>query len=99
MYHVVTDNINTTKNQHNDSIENEPKFDNTFNLSSGTKDPLIVVTVCLRGGKKHRATNVDDLTCLWDSGDTGITNKRRHNKYYELKIWSNKVEYDKAAGL
>ena len=37
--HVVTDNIKTNKDQHNYAIENEPTFDNSFNLSSGTKYP------------------------------------------------------------
>ena len=48
--HVVTDTINTNKNQHNDAIENEPRFDNQFNLSSGNNDPLPVVIVSLREG-------------------------------------------------
>ena len=50
--HVVSDNIKTNKNQRNDAMKNEPKFDNEFSLSSGTKDPLPVVTVSLRGGEK-----------------------------------------------
>ena len=54
----MTDNINKIKNQYNDAIENDPKFDNTFSLSRKTKDPLPLVTVRLRGGKKHRATDV-----------------------------------------
>ena len=37
--HVMTYNIKTNKNQHNDAIENDPKFDNKFILSSGTKYP------------------------------------------------------------
>ena len=52
MDHVVSDNIKTNKNQRNDAMKNEPKFDNEFSLSSGTKDPLPVVTVSLRGGEK-----------------------------------------------
>ena len=43
--HVVADNIKTNKSQRNGAIENETKFDNKFNLSSRTKDPLTVVTV------------------------------------------------------
>ena len=39
LYHVVTKNIDTNKNERNDAIENETKFDNTFNLSRETKDP------------------------------------------------------------
>ena len=42
------------KDQRNDAIENEPKFDSKFSLSSRTKDPLLVVTVSLRMGKKQR---------------------------------------------
>ena len=57
----MTDNIKTNKNQCNDTIENEPKFDNNFNLSSGTKDPLTLVTVSLKGGKKY------SNDCLWSN--------------------------------
>ena len=39
LYHLVTNDINKNKYQHNDAIENEPKFDSSSNLSSGTKDP------------------------------------------------------------
>ena len=46
--HVVTDNIKTNKDQLNSAIYNEPAFDtNRFNLSSDTRDPLLVVTVTL----------------------------------------------------
>ena len=38
LYHIVNNEIKD-KNQCNDTIEYEPKFDNEFNLSSGTKDP------------------------------------------------------------
>ena len=59
----MTDNINTNKYQNNDNIYNEPMFDtNSYNLYSGTKDPLLVVTVSLLGGKKHIATTVSGLT-------------------------------------
>ena len=52
---VVTNNIRDYNDQYNDAIDNEPTLDNSsFNLSSGTRDPLPVVTVSLRGGKKHR---------------------------------------------
>ena len=44
---VVTNNKNKNKNKRNDAIENEPRFDNTSNLSSGTRDPLPLVTVSL----------------------------------------------------
>ena len=43
--------------------------------------------------------DVAGLTCLWDSGAIDIMNKRRHTKYYELKIRSNKVEYSTSSGL
>ena len=62
--HVVTNNIKN-KYQCNDAIEYEPKYDNKSSLSSGTKDPLTVVTVSLRGGKKHRETIIASLICLW----------------------------------
>ena len=69
--HVVTSNINISKYQLNDSIENEPKFDtNSFNSSSETRDPLPVVIVTLRGGKKHRETDVSGITRLRDTGAT-----------------------------
>ena len=58
----MTDNINTNKYPRNDAIENEPKFDSSFNFSSGTEDPLPVATVSLRGDKKHRAMTVAGIT-------------------------------------
>ena len=58
----MTNNIKTNKDQCNDAIENELKFDNSFNLSRGIKYPLPVVTVSLRGGKKHIAMTVAGLT-------------------------------------
>ena len=70
-----------------------------FNLSSGTSNPLPVVNVSLRGGNKHRATTVDGLTCLWDSGATDSMLKRRQTKHYERNIRSNKVEYSTASGM
>ena len=54
--------MKTDKNQHNDSIEYDPKFDNKLSSSRGTKDPLPVVNVGLLGGKKQRATVVSGLT-------------------------------------
>ena len=46
--HAVTNNIKDYNYQYNDAIDNEPTFDNSsFNLSSGTRDPLPVVTVLL----------------------------------------------------
>ena len=57
----MADNINITKNEHNDAIENEQKFDNKFSLSSGNKEPVPVVTVSLREGKKLRTAMVAGL--------------------------------------
>ena len=96
---IVNNNLRTNKDQHNDAVENEPKFDNSFNLSSGTRDPLPVVTVSLRGGKKQRAMAVAGLTCLLDRGATNSMIKIIHTKYYELKMRSNKVKYSTSAGL
>ena len=58
----MNDNIKKNKDQRNDAIENEPNFDNSFNLSSGTRDLLPIVTVSILGGKKHRATTVAGIT-------------------------------------
>ena len=44
----MTDNIKTNKDQGNYTIKNDPKFDSSFNLYSGTKYPLPIVTVSLR---------------------------------------------------
>ena len=71
LYHLVTYNLNNYNDQSNEAIDNEPTFGNSsFNLSSGASDPLPVVTVSLRGGKKHGATVVSGLTCLWYSEAT-----------------------------
>ena len=81
MDHVMTNNLMTNKYQLNATINNEPTFDtNSFNLSSSTNDPLTVVTVFLREGKKHGATTADGLTSLWDSRATDSTLKRKHTK-------------------
>ena len=83
LYHLVTDNIKMNKDQLNKSIYNKRAFDTSnFNSSSGTRDPLPVVTVTLQEGKKPRATNVAGITCLWDSGSTNIMIKIKHTKYY-----------------
>ena len=100
LYHVVTDNIKTNKYQLNEAIYNDLTFDtNIFNSSSGTRDPLPVVTVTLGGGKKHRVTTADGLTFLWDSRAINSTIKRKHIEYYERKMRSNKVDYCIAAGM
>ena len=47
--HVVTNKLNTTKDQNIEAINNDLTFDtNSFNLSSGNTDPLQVVTVSLQ---------------------------------------------------
>ena len=75
--HVVTDNLKNYKYHSNEDINIDPTFDTSgFNLSSGTSNPLPVVTVYLRGGKKHRSTNVAGLTRLWYSGVTNRMIKR-----------------------
>ena len=49
--HVVTNNIKDYNDQYNDAID-KPTLDNSsFNLFSGTRYPLPVVTVYLRGGR------------------------------------------------
>ena len=71
--HVVTNNRNKNNNKRNDAIGNELNFDNNLSVSSRTKDPLPVVTVRLRGGKKQRAMMVSGLKYLWDSGTARYT--------------------------
>ena len=96
----MTNNIKDYNDQYNDAIDNEPTLDDDgFNLSIGTRDPLTVVTVSIRGGKKHRETVVAGLTCSWDSGATGSMIKRRHTEHYERNMRSNRVEYSTAAGM
>ena len=62
-YHVVTNNIEINKYQLNDAIYNELTF-YTSNVASstGTRYPLSVVTVTLRGGKKHKSITVSGIT-------------------------------------
>ena len=71
------------KNQHNDAIEHELKFDHTFSLYEGNKELLQVVAISLRGGKKQREMMIYGLTCLWDSGATDSMIDRKHTKHYE----------------
>ena len=95
--HVVTYNLKNYKDQINEAINREPTFDaSSFNLSSGTRDPLPVVTVSLLGVNKHRAITVAGITCLWDSGATDSMIKIRHTKHYGYKMRSNKVDYSTA---
>ena len=95
----MTNNINDYNDQNNEAIDNEPTLDNnSFSLSSGTSDPLPVVTISLQVGKKHIETIAAGLTCLWYSGATNSIIKRLHTKHHERKMRSNSVEYSKAAG-
>ena len=99
MDHVVTNNIETNKDQPNDPIDYEAMFGNSFNLSSGNKYPLPVDSVSLQGVKKHRAMNVADVTCLWDNRATNITIKRKQSQDLKRKMRSNKVYYSTAVCL
>ena len=86
----MKENLKNYKDQSNEAINSDPKFDNSsFNLYSGTSDPLPVVTVFLRGGNKHRETIVAGLKCLWDIRSTNSMIKRRHTKHHEHNIRSN----------
>ena len=94
----MTDNIREKKNQHNDVIGHELKFDNKFSLYSGSKYPLPVVTVILRIGKKKKATIISVLICLWDSRATDSMNKRGHTKQYEYRMPYNQLQCSTATG-
>ena len=97
---VVTNNLNNYKYQSNEAINSEPTCDNnSFNLSSGTRYPLPLVTVSLLGGNKYRETIVSGITCLWDNRATDSMIKRRHTNNYERNMRSNKLEYSTAAGM
>ena len=94
----MTDNKNDKYNC-NDIIKYYPNIDNIFILSSGTNmDPLLVVTSIIIGGKKHGEAVITGITCLWYSRYTHIMINRQHNKYYDPRMRSNKVEYSKATG-
>ena len=95
----MINNIRENKYQRNDAIGYEPEFDTIFSLLSGTKDPLPVVIVRLRRGKKQIATTISVITLLWDIRATSIMIKRKHTKHYKRKIWYNKVDYSTAVGL
>ena len=98
--HVSKNNKKTNKDKLNDVIYNELTFDTSrFNSSRVTREPLPLVTVTLRGGRKHRATIVAGITFLWDNGSTNSMIKIKHNKHYEHKIRYNKVEYITVAGI
>ena len=96
----MTNNIKYYNGKYNYAIDNEPTLDNSSSsLSRGTRYPLPVVTVSLQGGKKHRATIVAGITCLWYSGATVSIIKSLHTKHYERKMRSNRVEYGTAADV
>ena len=96
----MIENLKNHKDHSNEAINSETEFDtSSFNLSSGTSDPLPVLNVSLRGGKKHRVTTASGIKCLWESEDTDRMIKRQHTKHYELRIWYNKVDYSTAAGV
>ena len=98
--HLVTEKLKNYKDHINEAINSEPKFDtSSFNLSSGTSDPLPVVTVSLRVGRKHIATTVAGLTCLWYIGATKSMIKILHTNHYERKMRSNKVDYGTFDGV
>ena len=98
--HVVTENLKNYQDHSNEAINSDPTFDkSSFNLSSGTNNPLPVVNVYLQGVNTHIETTFYGLTCLWESGATNIMIKRLHTKNYERKIRSNKVEYSTTAGV
>ena len=97
---IMTSNLKKNRDQDNEAINNEPTFDTSkFKLSSGTSNPLTLVTVSLGVGKKHRAMNVAGITCLRDSGATSSMIKRKYTNHYACKMRSNKVEYSTAAGM
>ena len=56
-------------------------------------EPLQVVYVSLRGGKKHRDIIISKLTCLCDTRATDIIIKIWHTKPYEYIMNYNKVGY------
>ena len=73
-------------------IENELKFESVSDLYSWpTKDPLSVVTVSLRVGKKYMSTVVSVIIAMWDSGANSITIKSKHTRPCDHKMRSNKV--------
>ena len=88
----MKNNIKDYNDQYNDAIDNEPTLDDSsFNLSSGTRDPLPVVTVSFQVVKKHIETVVSGLTILWDSRATYSMIKRLHTKDFERKMLFNRV--------
>ena len=95
--HVVTNNINN-KNQCNYTIEYDPKFDSKSSLSSGTKDPLPVVSVSILGDKKKRVTIISSLPSMFYIRSTNCMIKSQHTKPYKFKMHSNNVEYRTCTG-
>ena len=58
-----------------------------------------MVTISLRGGKKHRAKTVAGLTYLWGSRANDSMIKRQHTNNYERKMRYNKEEYSTDTGV
>ena len=72
-------NNTENKNQCDDTIKYESKFDNKSSLSRGpNKDPLPVVTDNLIEVKKHGSTIISGLNFLSGSGATENMIKLRH---------------------
>ena len=91
--HVLTNNLKNNKDQINEAINSELTFDSSnYNLSSGTINPLPVVTVSLRGGKKQIETTVSSLTFLWGVRATNSMINRRDMNHYDRNILFNKLD-------
>ena len=82
--HLVTDKLNNYKDQSNSSINSDPTFDTSnFNLSSGTSNPLPVVTVSIQVGKNieqwlvlvQHPCGIANLSTAWKKYDTLIMMK------------------------
>ena len=60
--------INNLKtNQVNDVVDNGLKFDSKNSLANNyVQDPLLIMTISLRGSKRSRKILNSGLTCLWD---------------------------------
>ena len=61
-------------------------------------DSLSLLTISLRGGKKHRATIISGLTRLWYSGANNIMIQSKYTITCECRIYFNKVEYSMDIG-
>ena len=94
----MSTNINT--NQVNDAINNELEFDMIHSLSNNNvQDPLTIVNIRIRFGKKSRQTLNSGLTCLWDIGYTNNMISCKHINHYNTKLRTINVKYITGAGL